>query len=46
MTDMKNVSVLLDQETLDKVIEMQKKHGIFSRSEMLRKVIQKGLVWI
>lgn len=44
MTDKVSISVLLDQETLDKVIDLQKKKGIFSRSKMLRIIIEKGLL--
>ena len=43
MTEMKNVSVLLDEETLKKVIKLQKKTDNFSRSNMLRRLIQRGL---
>ena len=43
MTEMKNVSVLLDEDTLKKVIKLQKKTNNFSRSNMLRLLIQRGL---
>ena len=43
MTEMKNVSVLLDEETLAKVTDLQKKTDTFSKSKMLRDLITKGL---
>lgn len=43
MTEMKTVSVLLDDETLQKVIELQKETNTFSRAGMLRELIQKAL---
>ena len=43
MTDMINVSVLLDQEVLDELTRLQKKYEIFSRSKLLRQIIQEGL---
>lgn len=43
MTDMKNVSVLLEESTLKEVIRMQKKTNTFSRSNMLRDLIKRGL---
>ena len=43
MTKMKNVSVLLDEETMKKIIKMQKKTNTFSRSNMLRDLIKLGL---
>ncbi|CDQ22615.1 ribbon-helix-helix protein, CopG family [Halobacillus karajensis] len=43
MTEMKNVSVLLDEETVEKIIHLQKKTGTFSRSSLLRDLIKRGL---
>lgn len=43
MTEKITISVLLDQETVERVKEMQKRTGIFSRSAFLREVIEKGL---
>jgi metal-responsive CopG/Arc/MetJ family transcriptional regulator len=43
MTDKITVSVLLDQEVLDQLTELQKKYEVFSRSKLLREVIEKGL---
>jgi metal-responsive CopG/Arc/MetJ family transcriptional regulator len=43
MTDKVTVSVLIDPETLDKVKELQSKTKVFSRSELLRKLIEEGL---
>jgi metal-responsive CopG/Arc/MetJ family transcriptional regulator len=43
MTDKVTVSVLIEPETLEKLTELQKQHGIFSRSKLLREVIDKGL---
>ena len=43
MTEKKTVSVLLDPETLDEIRELQKKTNTFSRSELLRDVIERGL---
>lgn len=43
MTDKITVSVLLDQETLDELKRLQKKYDIFSRSRMLREIIEEGL---
>lgn len=44
MTDKITVSVLLDQETLDKVTALQKEREIFSRSAMLREIVEKGIL--
>lgn len=43
MTDMKNVSVLLDDDTLKRVVKMMKKRNEFSRSKLLRDLIKAGL---
>lgn len=43
MTKKKIVSVVLDDETLKKVKELQKKDEVFSLSRMLRELITKGL---
>ena len=43
MTEKVSVSVLLDPETLDEIRELQKKTNTFSRSELLRDVIERGL---
>lgn len=43
MTDKVTVSVLIEPETLDKLVDLQKESGIFSRSKLLREVIEKGL---
>ena len=43
MTKMKNVSVLLDDETMKKVVKLQKKTNTFSRSNLLRELIKRGL---
>lgn len=43
MTEMKIVSVLLEDETLEKIIQVQKDTNNFSRSDVLRILIKKGL---
>lgn len=43
MTEMKSVSVLLEPETLAKITQLQKDESEFSRSKMLRVLIDKGL---
>ncbi len=43
MTDKITVSVLLDPKVYDKVTELQKQTGVFSRSAILREAIEKGL---
>lgn len=43
MTEMTTVSVLLEDETLDKIIQLQKDTNNFSRSDVLRILIKKGL---
>jgi metal-responsive CopG/Arc/MetJ family transcriptional regulator len=43
MTDKITISVLLDPKVYDQVKELQKQTGIFSRSALLRKVIDVGL---
>jgi len=43
MTEKITVSVLIDPETMVKITEIQKEQGIFSRSKLLRDVIEKGL---
>ena len=43
MTEKKSVSVLLDPETIVEIKELQKKTDTFSRSELLRDIIEKGL---
>lgn len=43
MTEKITVSVLLEPATHQTIIDLQKKHGIFSRSALLRDVIDKGL---
>jgi metal-responsive CopG/Arc/MetJ family transcriptional regulator len=43
MTEKITVSVLLDQETLDELRRLQSKYEVFSRSALLREVIEKGL---
>ena len=43
MTDKVTVSVLLDQDVLEQLTELQKKYEIFSRSKMLREIIENGL---
>jgi metal-responsive CopG/Arc/MetJ family transcriptional regulator len=43
MTDKITVSVLLDPEVLEQLTELQKKYEVFSRSKLLREVIEKGL---
>ena len=43
MTDKVTVSVLLDPEVLEQLTELQKKYDIFSRSRMLREIIENGL---
>lgn len=43
MTKMKNVSVLLDDDTMKKVVKLQKKTNTFSRSNLLRDLIKRGL---
>jgi len=40
---MKNLSIVLDQKTLDRIIDLQKENGIFSRSGMIRKIVDKGI---
>ncbi len=43
MTEKITVSVLLDPQVHDKVTELQKQSGVFSRSALLREIIEKGL---
>lgn len=43
MTDKKTISVLLDQEIVEQLTELQKKYEIFSRSALLREIIENGL---
>lgn len=40
---MVNLSVVLEVETLEKIKELQLQKGILSRSELIRKLIDKGL---
>jgi len=40
---MKNLSIVLDQETLDRIVKLQKKNDIFSRSSMIRTIVKKGI---
>ncbi|WP_154657908.1 ribbon-helix-helix protein, CopG family [Fictibacillus gelatini] len=37
------VSILVEQDTYDKITEIQKETGIFSRSKLLRDLIDRGL---
>lgn len=37
------ISIIMEQETLDKITDIQKKTGIFSRSKVLREIINAGL---
>lgn len=37
------VSVLVDPDTYDRVVALQKVTGTFSRSKLLREIIDKGL---
>jgi metal-responsive CopG/Arc/MetJ family transcriptional regulator len=43
MTDKITVSVLLDPEVLEELTKLQKKYDIFSRSRLLREIIEEGL---
>lgn len=43
MTDKKTISVLLDPEVVEQLKELQKKYEIFSRSQLLREIIEEGL---
>lgn len=43
MAKKRNISVLLEESTINKIIEKQKETGIFSRSEMVRHLITKAL---
>ena len=43
MTDKITISVLLDPEVVEQVKELQRTSGVFSRSALLREVIDKGL---
>lgn len=43
-TDMITVSALLDKEVLDRITELQRKSGIFSRAKILREIIERGLI--
>ena len=43
MVKMQTLSIVLDQETLDQIKAMQLKKGIFSRSQLIRELISKGL---
>ena len=40
---MVNLSVVLEEKTLEKIKEIQAKEGIFSRSEVVRILLNKGL---
>jgi predicted DNA-binding protein len=43
MTDKITVSVLLDPEVLEQLVELQSKYKMFSRSKLLREIINKGI---
>lgn len=43
MSKMKVLSITLDQETIDRIAELQKKTGVFSRSEIVRNLIAESL---
>lgn len=43
MTDKITVSVLLDPEVLEELKKLQKKYDVFSRSKLLRDIIEEGL---
>lgn len=43
MTDKITVSVLLDPEVIEQIKILQKKYDMFSRSALLRELIEKGL---
>jgi metal-responsive CopG/Arc/MetJ family transcriptional regulator len=43
MTDKKVISILLEPDVLDRIKEMQKQKGIFSRSELIRRIIDAGM---
>lgn len=43
MTDKITVSVLLDPEVIEELTELQQKYAIFSRSKLLRELIEEGL---
>lgn len=43
MTDKITVSVLLDPEVLEELTRLQSKYAVFSRSKLLREVIEKGM---
>lgn len=39
----KTVSILVEQDTFEKLTQLQKETGVFSRSKLLRDIIDKGL---
>jgi metal-responsive CopG/Arc/MetJ family transcriptional regulator len=43
LTEKISVSVLLEHDTYNTITDLQKKHGVFSRSALLRDIIDKGL---
>lgn len=43
MTDKITVSVLLDPEVLEELTNLQKKYEVFSRSKLLRQIIEEGI---
>lgn len=43
MTDKITVSVLLEPEILEELTKLQSKYAIFSRSRLLREIIEEGL---
>jgi metal-responsive CopG/Arc/MetJ family transcriptional regulator len=43
MTDKITVSVLLDPEVLEELTKLQSKYKVFSRSKLLRQIIEEGL---
>lgn len=43
MEDMKRISVVMDEALHQEIVQLQKKYGTFSRSEMIRNLIHKAL---
>ncbi|NMH68575.1 hypothetical protein [Rossellomorea vietnamensis] len=43
MTDKITISILLEPEVFQQITEMQKEKGVFSRSELIRRIIDAGI---
>lgn len=37
------IGILLEKSMIDDIINLQKKYAIFNRSEMIRRIIDKGI---